>query len=229
MSPRLPGVSILSPEATGAQYRRWRRNVQMGFTAKGTWGHCDGTSPMPMPERIAPSENTIPTNASETQPSLLEERRAWVKKDRDVKLDIFLSVSDDIKLDVFEVGPPLPPSAMTAKEMLDALDEHFDSFKFEDYHHVFCHFLNLHIDHYTSLEEFNAEFLATVEDLADHGFPLHNAQACSAYFSKLRCTQNPWVAKKIKEWDTLSTPPQLTDLFKEVPPWMIIRPLTYKN
>ncbi|KAF2180519.1 hypothetical protein K469DRAFT_592011, partial [Zopfia rhizophila CBS 207.26] len=232
MSPRLPGVSILYAEATGPQYRRWRKGVESAFTAKGTWGHCDGSCPMPMPEQT--TNNLPPTwtsefTKSEPQPSLLEERRAWVKKDRDVKLDIFLSISDEIKMDVFEVGPPLPPASMTAKDMITALDEQFEDFKFEDFHHVFCHFLNLHIDQYASLEEFNLEFMATLEDMADHGFPLDNLQATSAYFSKLRCTQNPWVAKKLKEWDTLPSTPRLADLIKEVPPWIIIRPLAYKN
>ncbi|KAF2113394.1 hypothetical protein BDV96DRAFT_496632, partial [Lophiotrema nucula] len=140
-----------------------------------------------------------PVVSANPQPQLLEERRAWTKKDRDVKLDIFLSIADEIKLEVFEVGPPLPPSAMTSKEMLEALEEHFTDFKFEDYHHCFCHFLNLHIDQFPSLEAFNIEYLATLEDLLDHGHPMDNVQACSAYFSKLRCTQNPWVAKKLKE------------------------------
>lgn len=160
------------------------------------------------------------------QTTLLEDRKAWVKKDREVKLDIFLSVSDDIKLEVFEVGPPLPPMSMNAKEMLEALDEHYDGFRFEDYHHVFCHFLNLHIDQYAKIEEFNAEFQATLEDLLDHGHPLSNMQACSAYFSKLRCTQNPWVAKQIKEWDNRDKEPQLAQLLQQSPPWSIIRPLT---
>lgn len=144
-------------------------------------------------------------------------------------MDIFLSVCDDIKLEVFEVGPPLPPSAMTAKDMMEALDERYGQFKFEEYHHVFCHFLNLHIDQYPSLAEFNTEFSATLQDLLDHGYPLNNIQACSAYFSKLRCTQNPWVAKKLKEWDSLPTPPLLEELMKECPPWMIIRPLATKT
>ncbi|ORY09533.1 hypothetical protein BCR34DRAFT_455661, partial [Clohesyomyces aquaticus] len=152
---------------------------------------------MPMPSQgptfFAPSPITEP------QPELLDERRAWTKKDRDVKLDIFLSVSDDIKLDVFEAEPSKPPLSMTASEMMEVLDEQFEEFKFEDYHHVFCHFLNLHIDQYGSLDEFNLEFVATVEDLLDHGRPLDNVQACSAYFSKMRCTQNPWVLKKLKE------------------------------
>ncbi|KAF2731664.1 hypothetical protein EJ04DRAFT_399665, partial [Polyplosphaeria fusca] len=152
---------------------------------------------MPMPE--SGPNFFSPVLKSDPQPQLLEERRAWVKQDRDVKLDIFLSIADDIKLEVFEVGPPLPPSATTSKEMLEALDEHFTTFKFEDYHHVFCHFLNLHIDQYASLEDFNAEYLATLDDMLDHGFPLDNLQAISGYFSKLRCTQNPWVAKKLKE------------------------------
>ena len=40
-----------------------------------------------------------------------------MKKDRAVKLDLFLSIHDDIKTDVFGVGPPLPPSALTAREI----------------------------------------------------------------------------------------------------------------
>jgi hypothetical protein len=167
-----------------------------------------------------------PVVSSNPQPQLLEQRKAWMKQDRDVKLAIFLSVADDLKVEVFEVGPPLPPPSMTAKEMIEALDEHFQGkLDFEEYHHAFCHFLNLHIDQFSSVEEFNTEFSATLEDLLDHGMPLDNVQACSAYFSKLRCTQNPWVAKKLKEWDTLSSPPQLNDLMKEYPPWMIIKPL----
>ncbi|KAF2261541.1 hypothetical protein CC78DRAFT_583638 [Lojkania enalia] len=227
MSPRLPGVNVLPAETTGPQYRRWRRGVENAFKAKEIWGHCDGSIPMPMP---ASGPNFFsPVASANPQPQLLEERKAWVKSDRDVKLDIFLSVSDEIKLEIFEVGPPLPPSAMTAQEMLEALDERFMNFKFEDYHHIFCHFLNLHIDQFSSLEEFNSEFLATLEDLLDHGFPLDNVHACSAYFSKLRCTQNPWVAKKLKEWDSLPEPPLLQNLMKECPPWMIIRPLATKT
>ncbi|PVI04531.1 hypothetical protein DM02DRAFT_503228, partial [Periconia macrospinosa] len=152
---------------------------------------------MPMPE--AGPNFFSPASPTNPQPELLEQRKTWVKKDRDVKLDLFLSVSDDIKLDVFDVGPPLPPVAMTAKEMMEALDERFAEFKFEDYHHVFCHFLNLHIDQYSTIEDFNAEYQATLNDLLDHGHPMSNIQACSAYFSKLRCTQNPWVLRKLKE------------------------------
>ena len=168
-------------------------------------------------------------SSSEPQPGLLEERRAWVKTDRDVKLDIFLSVCDEIKMDVFEVGPPLPPSAMTAREMLGALDHQFAVFSFVDYHHDFCHFLNLHVDQYSSIDEFNSEFLATLDDLADHGIPLDNVQACSAYFSKLRCTQNPWVAKQLQDWEVLDSPPLVHDMIKEVPPWVIVRPLGYRS
>ncbi|PSN69254.1 hypothetical protein BS50DRAFT_336800 [Corynespora cassiicola Philippines] len=226
MSPRLPGVNVLAPDATGPQYTKWRRGLKSAFESKGTWGHCDGTVPMPMPES-GPNYFT-PVSTSNPQPQLLEERRAWVKQDREVKLDIFLSVADDIKLEVFEVGPPLPPPSMSAHEMLQALDERFDNFKFEDFHHVFCHFLNLHIDQYPNLEEFNAEFQATLDDLLDHGHPLSNLQAISAYFSKLRCTQNPWVTEKLKKWDALAAEPLLADLMKESPPWVIIRPLTTK-
>jgi hypothetical protein len=164
-----------------------------------------------------------------SQPELLEQRKAWTKMDRDVKLDIFLSLSDEVKLEIFEASPTQPPSAMTAMEMMQALDENFEDFKFEDYHHAFCHFLNLHVDQYDNLEEFNAEFYATVEDLLDHGFPLDNLSACSAYFSKLRCTQNPWVAKKLREWNTTSSVPTLKSLMKECPPWMVIKPLTTKT
>jgi len=128
--------------------------------------------------------------------------------------------------DVLEVGPPLPPSSMNAQEMLQTLDERFAVFKFEAYHHAFCHFLNLHIDQFPSLQEFNQEFTSTLEDLLDHGHPLSNIQACSAYFSKLRCTQNPWVAKKLAEWDAQDTEAQCSDLMKESPLWSIIRPLT---
>ncbi|KAF9734736.1 hypothetical protein PMIN03_012288 [Paraphaeosphaeria minitans] len=224
LSPRLPGVMLLRAEATGPEYARWKREIESAFTAKGTWGHCDGSVPMPMPG--AGPNFFSPVSQLDMQTTLLEDRKAWVKKDREVKLDIFLSVSDDIKLEVFEVGPPLPPMSMNAKEMLEALDEHYGGFKFEDYHHVFCHFLNLHIDQYTNIEEFNAEFQATLEDLLDHGHPLSNMQACSAYFSKLRCTQNPWVAKQIKVWDSRDNEPQLAQLMQQSPPWSIIRPLT---
>ncbi|KAF2684376.1 hypothetical protein K458DRAFT_417960 [Lentithecium fluviatile CBS 122367] len=228
LSPRLPGVAVLRPEATGPEYTRWKRGVKSAFVAKGTWGHCDGTQPMPMPE-AGPNFFSPASSPTNPQPQLLEERRAWVKKDRDVKLDIFLSVADDIKLEIFEVGPPLPPSALNAQQMLAALDERFGTFKFEEYHHVFCHFLNLHIDQYSNIEEFNAEFQATLEDLLDHGHPMSNIQACSAYFSKLRCTQNPWVAAKLKEWDAQGSELQLADLMRESPPWSIIRPLTMSS
>ncbi|CAI6337530.1 unnamed protein product [Periconia digitata] len=222
-SPRLPGVTILRAEASGPEYSRWRREVKAVFTAKGIWGHCDGSSPMPMPE--AGPNFFSPASPSNPQPQLLEQRKAWVKRDRDVKLDIFLSVSDDIKLEVFDVGPPLPPVSLTAKEMMEAMDERFAEFKFEDYHHVFCHFLNLHIDQYSTIEDFNAEYQATLNDLLDHGHPMSNVQACSAYFSKLRCTQNPWVMKKLKEWDGLELEPQLEHLMQQSPPWSIIKPL----
>ncbi|KAF2877424.1 hypothetical protein BDV95DRAFT_472640, partial [Massariosphaeria phaeospora] len=226
-SPRLPGVGILATDATGPQYARWRRGVKSAFTAKGTWGHCDGSDPMPMPESGPNFFSPAPTTNS--QPELLKERKAWANKDRDVKMDIFLSVADDIKVEIFEVGPPMPPTAMTAEQMFETLDAHFEQFKFEDYHHIFCHFLNLHIDQYANLEDFNAEFQLTLSDLLDHGHPMSNTQACSAYFSKLRCTQNPWVSKKLKEWDTCLTEPNLADLMKESPPWVIIRPLTTKG
>jgi hypothetical protein len=147
---------------------------------------------MPMPKAAA-SPSSVPLDP---QPSLLDERRDWVRHDREAKLDIFLSLSEDVMQEVLEVGPPLPPSNLNAQEMLTALDERFAVFKFEAYHHAFCHFLNLHIDQFPSLGEFNQEFTSTLEDLLDHGHPLSNIQACSAYFSKLRCTQNPWVAQK---------------------------------
>jgi hypothetical protein len=180
---------------------------------------------MPMPEAGA----TSPTTTANLQPSLLEERRKWVKHDREVKLDVFLSVAEEVMLEVFEVGPPLPPSNMNAQEMLSTLDGHFQVFKFEAYHHAFCHFLNLHIDQYPSIEDFNQEFLITLEDLLDYGHPLSNVQACSAYFSKLRCTQNPWVAKKLEEWDNQTSEVGCADLIKESPPWSIIRPLATKS
>lgn len=177
-----------------------------------------------MPEAAANSPKSI----SDPQPSLLDERRDWVKHDREAKLDIFLSLSEDVMQEVLDVGPPLPPSNLNAREMLETLDERFAVFKFEAYHHAFCHFLNLHIDQFPSLTEFNQEFSMTLEDLLDHGHPLSNVQACSAYFSKLRCTQNPWVAKKLEEWDSQPKEPHYTDLLRESPPWSIIRPLAMK-
>ncbi|KAF1843319.1 uncharacterized protein K460DRAFT_290535, partial [Cucurbitaria berberidis CBS 394.84] len=170
-----------------------------------------------------------PNSTTNIQPSLLEERRAWVRRDREVKLDIFLSLADEVMQEVFEVGPPLPPSNLNAREMLKALDEQFVEFQFAPYHHAFCHFLNLHIDQYATIDAFNTEFSATLEDLLDHGQPLSNAQACSAYFSKLRCTQNPWVAKKLQEWDAQSSEPELVDLMGESPPWSFVRPLVTKS
>ncbi|CAN9135781.1 unnamed protein product [Alternaria alternata] len=159
------------------------------------------------------------------QPSLLEERRSWVRKDREVKLDIFLSLAEEVMLELFEVGPPLPPSNFSSEEILEALDERFNVFSFSGYHHAFCHFLNLHIDQYASIEDFNNEFTTVLEDLIDYGHPLSNTQACSAYFSKLRCTQNPWVAKKLEDWDTLPAMPDIYNLMQESPPWACIRPL----
>ncbi|KAJ4985895.1 hypothetical protein SVAN01_08584 [Stagonosporopsis vannaccii] len=210
-SPRLPGVPILHPHVTGAEYSRWRRGIKFACETKGTWGFCDGTYPMPMP-RSPRSSNTL-------QPSLLDERKAWVRQEREVRLDIFLSLSEDVMEEVLYAGPPLPPSNMSAQQMVEALDRHFTSFKFNDYHHVFCHFLNLHMDSYGSLEEFNIEFKTTLEDLRDYGHPLSNVQACSAYFSKLRCTQNPWVAKKLEAWETEAVIPKLENLMKESMPW----------
>lgn len=175
------------------------------------------------------NRNSRDDSAKDIRPSLLEERRAWVRQDREVKLDIFLSLAEEVMQEVFEVGPPLPPSNLNAKELLDALDKHFTDFNFETYHHAFCHFLNLHIDQYATVEEFNAEFSTTLEDLLDYGQPLSNAQACSAYFSKLRCTQNPWVAKQLEGWHAQSPEPELVNLMKESPPWSCIRPLTTKT
>jgi hypothetical protein len=193
-SPRLPGVPVLQLQFTGPEYSRWRRSIKYALEAKGTWKYCNGKCPMPMPATSPTISTTI------LQPSLLEERRDWVKHDREVKLDIFLSLAEEVMLDIFEVGPPLPPSNMNAQEMLEALEERFAVFRFEGYHHAFCYFLNLHIDQYSCIEDFNQEFLMTLEDLLDHGHPLSNVQACSAYFSKMRCTQNPWVAKKLEDW-----------------------------
>lgn len=220
-SPRLPGVPVLHAQYTGAEYSRWRRSIKFALEAKGTWKYCSGQCTMPMP-----SSPTVST--ANLQPSLLEERREWVKHDREVKLDIFLSLAEEVMLELFEVGPPLPPSNMNAQEMIEALEDRFAVFKFESYHHAFCHFLNLHVDQYPSIEEFNREFLITLEDLFDHGHPLSNVQACSAYFSKLRCTQNPWVAKKLEEWDTHSAEIDCMELLRESPPWSIIRPLATK-
>ena len=223
-SPRLPGVPLLQSQTTGPEYSRWRRSIKFGLEAKGTWKYCNGQCPMPMPEAA-----TSPTQSTANpQPSLLEERRDWVRHDREVKLDIFLSLAEEVMQEVLEVGPPLPPSNLNAQEMLEALDERFAVFKFEAYHHAFCHFLNLHIDQYPSIAEFNQEFSTTLEDLLDHGHPLSNIQACSAYFSKLRCTQNPWVAKKLEEWDARSEEIQYTDLLRESPPWSFVRPLVMK-
>ncbi|KAF1830030.1 hypothetical protein BDW02DRAFT_573408 [Decorospora gaudefroyi] len=230
-SPRLPGTPILRIDATGPEFARWRRGVKFTLETKDTWKYCDGTFPMPMPEaRPVSSYSTISSKKIEIiHPSLLDERRAWVRQDREVKLDIFLSLSEEVMQEVFEVGPPLPPSKCTAQEMLEALDEHFDVFDFQAYHHAFCHFLNLHIDQYTSIIDFNREFAAVLEDLLDYGHPLSNTQACSAYFSKLRCTQNPWVAKKLEEWHAYSSDPEIHDLMQESPPWTSIRPLATKS
>ncbi|KAJ4363001.1 hypothetical protein N0V83_010118 [Neocucurbitaria cava] len=178
--------------------------------------------------KAGPNSKSSKNAKASIQPSLLEERRAWVRHDREVKLDIFLSLADEVMQEVFEVGPPLPPSNLNAREMLKALDETFVDFKFEPYHHAFCHFLNLHVDQFSTIEEFNNDFSATLEDLLDHGQPLSNSQACSAYFSKLRCTQNPWVAKKLEEWDAQSLEPELVDMMREAPPWSFIRPLVTK-
>ncbi|KAH8709988.1 hypothetical protein GQ44DRAFT_743007 [Phaeosphaeriaceae sp. PMI808] len=183
---------------------------------------------MPMPEAGATSPTGSTTNL---QPGLLEERRNWVRNDREVKLDIFLSLAEDVMQEVFEDGPPLPPSNLTAQDMLEALDDRFAEFSFEAYHHAFCHFLNLHIGQYASIQEFNQEFLMTLEDLLDHGHPLSNVQACSAYFSKLRCTQNPWVIKKLEEWDAQAEEIDCIELLKEGgdSPWAVVRPLATKS
>ncbi|CAN9132413.1 unnamed protein product [Alternaria alternata] len=179
---------------------------------------------MPMPSPRLASTICV-TETKDMQPSLLEERRSWVRKDREVKLDIFLSLAEEVMLELFEVGPPLPPSNFSSEEILEALDERFNVFSFSGYHHAFCHFLNLHIDQYASIEDFNNEFTTVLEDLIDYGHPLSNTQACSAYFSKLRCTQNPWVAKKLEDWDTLPAMPDIYNLMQESPPWACIRPL----
>ncbi|OAL47753.1 hypothetical protein IQ07DRAFT_484518, partial [Pyrenochaeta sp. DS3sAY3a] len=227
-SPRLPGVPILQPDATGPIYSRWRRSIKFALETKGVWKYCNGKCPMPMPDAGLNGKPTT-TSTTKLQPSLLEERRAWTRQDREVKLDIFLSLADEVIQEVFEVGPPIPPSSLNAREMLKALDAHFVQFKFEPYHHAFCHFLNLHIDQYATIEDFNKEFSTTLEDLLDHGLPLSNTQACSAYFSKLRCTQNLWVAKKLEEWDVLSSEPELHNLMREAPPLSFIRPLATKS
>ncbi|KAJ4371022.1 hypothetical protein N0V86_008717 [Didymella sp. IMI 355093] len=216
-SPRLPGVPILHAHATGAEYSRWRRGIKFACETKGTWGFCDGSHPMPMPR--SGSRPSSPRASNTSHPCLLDERKAWVRQDREVKTDIFLSVSEEVMEEVLHAGPPLPPSNMNAQQMLAALDRRFKAFRFEDYHHAFCHFLNLHMDAFASLEEFNAEFNTTLEDLHDYGQPLFNAQACSAYFSKLRCTQNPWVAKKLEEWGMQASIPKLEDLMRESIPW----------
>ncbi|KAF9694107.1 hypothetical protein EKO04_007847 [Ascochyta lentis] len=217
-SPRLPGVQILHNDATGAEYSRWRRGVKFACETKGTWGFCDGSQSMPMPK--AGSRTGSPrTSNTALQPSLLDERRAWVRQDREVKLDIFLSLSEEVMEEVLHASSPLPPSNMNAQEMLTALDRRFTAFRFEEYHHAFCHFLNLHMDQYSCLDDFNLEFRTTLEDLRDYGHPLSNIQACSAYFSKLRCTQNPWVVQKLEEWDTQSPSPKLEDLMKQSIPW----------
>jgi hypothetical protein len=223
-SPRLPGVPILKLDSTGPEYSRWRRSVKFALETKDTWKYCNGTLPMPMPSPRLASSICV-TETKDMQPSLLEERRSWVRKDREVKLDIFLSLAEEVMLELFEVGPPLPPSNFSSQEILEALDERFNVFSFSGYHHAFCHFLNLHIDQYASIEDFNNEFTTVLEDLIDYGHPLSNTQACSAYFSKLRCTQNPWVAKKLEDWDTLPAMPDIYNLMQESPPWACIRPL----
>lgn len=229
ISTRLPGVPLLPPNASGSEYSRWRRGVEFALESRGLWKYCTGEAPMPMPparpSSTLPRSIEDPANTS-SQPSLFEERRAWVRRDREAKLDIYLSLTEDTMLELFDVGPPLPPSSLSAQEMMEALDEHFTAYKFEAYHHAFCHFLNLHIDQFPTVADFNAEYLATLEDLVDYGHPLSNTQACSAYFSKMRCTQNPWVVKMLDEWDSQPSEPQLLDLLEESPQWAPIRPLS---
>ncbi|KAH6872438.1 hypothetical protein BKA58DRAFT_312722, partial [Alternaria rosae] len=227
-SPRLPGVHLLKVDSNGPEYSRWRRSLQFALESKDTWKYCNGALPMPMPKArpvpVISSEET-----KDVEPSLLEERRSWVRQDREVKLDIFLSLAEEVMQEVFEVGPPLPPINHTSQEMLQALDDHFGVFSFSGYHHAFCHFINLHIDQYATIEDFNTEFTTVLEDLIDYGHPLSNTQACSAYLSKLRCTQNPGVAKKLEELDALSTEPEIHDLMRESLSWPCIRPLATKS
>lgn len=231
-SPRLPGVPILKLGATGPDFSRWRRSVKFALETKGTWKYCTDACPMPMPETVSGGILAIVSRRNtedDDQSSLLEQRRAWVRQDREVKLDLFLSLAEDVMQEVFGIGPPLPPSSLNAQQMMDALTERFAAFRFESYHHAFCHFLNLHIDQYDTLEDFKREFSTTLEDLVDHGHALSNMQACSAYLSKLRCTQNPWVVEKLEQWDTWFSEPRLVDLMDESPPWSIIRPLATKS
>jgi hypothetical protein len=228
-SPRLSGVPVLRLDATGSEFSRWRRSIKFALETKGTWAYCNGACPMPMPAPNPSSSTTNNNKSNDVQPGLLEERRAWVRQDREVKLDVFLSLAEEVMDEVFEVGPPLPPSNCNAQEMMKALDEHFEAFSFERYHHAFCHFLNLHIDQYATIEDFNKEFSTVLEDLLDYGHPLSNTQACSAYFSKLRCTQNPWVAKKLEELDAQAREPEIYDLMQESPPWSCIKPLATKS
>lgn len=213
-SPSLLGVRILTLDATGPEYSRWRRNVRFALETKNRWKYCNGRRPMPMP-KATPAI----AEPNDIQPSLLEERREWMRRDREVKLDIFQSLAEEVMQDVFGVGPTLPPTQYTAQQMLQALDNRFSVFEFEGYHHAFCHFLNLHVDQYESLDDFNKEFRAVLEDLHDYGHPMSNVQACSAYFSKLQCTQNPWVAKKVAEWDIQPLEPQLCDLMQAAVLW----------
>ncbi|KAL6154984.1 hypothetical protein ACJQWK_00803 [Exserohilum turcicum] len=213
-SPRLPGVPLLALDATGSEYSRWKRSVRFALAQKDTWKYCNGACPMPMPKERSASAS-CEEEINDPQPTLLGERRAWMRQDREVKLDIFLSLAEEVMEDLFDVGQPLPPTKYTAKQILEALDERFLVFEFEGYHHAFCHFLNLHLDQFASLEDFNIEFMTVLEDLLDYGQPLSNAQACSAYFSKLRCTENPWVAKKISEWDAKSSAFLIRDIMDE--------------
>lgn len=215
-SPSLLGVRILTLDATGPEYSRWRRSVRFALETKNRWKYCNGRRPMPMP---MPKATPAIAEPNDIQPSLLEERREWMRRDREVKFDIFQSLAEEVMQDVFGVGPPLPPTQYTALQMLQALDNRFSVFEFEGYHHAFCHFLNLQVDQHESLDDFNKEFLTVLEDLHDYGHPMSNVQACSAYFSKLQCTQNPWVAKKVAEWDIQPFEPQLCDLMQAAVLW----------
>lgn len=227
-SPRLPSVPILNLDATGSEYSRWKRNIKFALETKDTWKYCNGTFPMPMPKE-RPTLPRFEGEMYDTQPCLLQERRAWMRQDREVKLDIFQSLAEEVMLDVFQVGPPLLPTKCNAQQMLETLDRRFNVFEFEGYHHAFCHFLTMRVDQYASFDEFNKEFLTVLEDLHDYGQPLSNTQACSAYFSKLNCTQNPWVAKMVEEWGAQCSEPQIHDLVQESRLWPYVKPLKSKS
>ena len=70
---------------------------------------------------------------------------------------------------MFGVGPLLPPSALTAKEIIAVLDQRFSCipFNFKDYHHTYCRFLNLHLDDFITLNKFNDEFCALLQEMDD--------------------------------------------------------------